>query len=58
MSNWISAHLTLWPRVGIAVVAVLVTIVSASEGAASTGADAPWFQPSLTSNNDAVAMQF
>jgi hypothetical protein len=41
-------------RVGIAVVAVLVTIVSASEGTASTGADATWFQPTLTSKNDAV----
>jgi len=41
-------------RVGMAVVAALVTIVSANAGTASTEADGPWFQPTLTSKNDAV----
>lgn len=54
MPNRIIAHRALCPRVGIAVVAVLVTIVSAGEGTASTRADVPWFQPTLTSKNDGV----
>ena len=54
MPNRIIAYLARWPRIGIAVVTVLATIVSASEGTASTAADAPWFQPTLTSTNDGV----
>jgi ankyrin repeat protein len=54
MPNRTIGHLALWPRLLIALVAVLITIVSASEGAASTGANAPWFQPTLTSKNDAI----
>jgi hypothetical protein len=54
MSNQTIAQIALWPRVGIAVVALLVTVVSEGEGTASAGADAPWFQPTLTSKNDAV----
>src|ERR1700731_280607 len=40
--------------VRLAVIAVGLTLIVASEGTVSAGSDAPWFQPTLTTKNDAV----